>query len=102
MLTHPIILESLSAEAHQFLLQIQTERQLSTLAEVVRQVLEECCIPATSVQQQLPIEQQRILNTVLAELTQCQSQLANTISILYALTKSALPDHATPNQKPEQ
>jgi hypothetical protein len=93
-----IVLESLSLEAYQYLLQIQTDGQLSTLSQAVQQVLEEACTVKflTQSREILTPEQQTLLVDILVEFTQCQAKLANAIVTLNTLTNSILLAHSSP------
>ncbi|XGV94269.1 MAG: hypothetical protein ACAF41_00245 (plasmid) [Leptolyngbya sp. BL-A-14] len=90
-MTDPLFFESLSPEAQQFLLQYQTDRQLAAWVQAAQQVLEASCTKtAEPSHSPLSLEHQALLTTTLATLTQCQSQLANVIVTLNALTAAVL------------
>ncbi|XGW00970.1 MAG: hypothetical protein ACAF41_34610 (plasmid) [Leptolyngbya sp. BL-A-14] len=89
-MTDPLFLESLSPEAQQFLLQYQADRQLPAWAQAAQQVLEASCITTERTQAPLSLEHQALLTTTLITLTQCQSQLANAVVTLNALTAAVL------------
>ena len=88
----PLFFESLSPEAQHLLLQRQADQQLSSWAQAAQQLLEAAGLTTAELPQApLSLEHQALFTTTLITLTQCQSQLANAVATLHALTAAVLP-----------